>query len=388
MVRGGSSHPLRNADMSPCASERMVRAASLVLLLSASSIIPAPGQQYAVAGWLDTLSKTGLEDRGESNRVHFYAEVINARYKIRMARNAVAGDYYEYAVDDGTMRILHRVSGQTQPLSGAHTDKPGSARYPARVEERVIPPNDGTRAQFVWLTFASYPQLSRAPKQALLPIWSPEDPNTRRQPFLMETLVTLLPEPPGLPAQLVYLNDGVYRSYNPVTKKFDREPLPAPFDRGYTNAVYDVLATTNIAKWVLPSDFVFTVYCSPLGGRLYERLTVHGHVTSATADTPEHACLAPFDGVASVVDCRITGALASAGQAFRYDYASYAVTNNSWPTLTQLTPLRRGLETRIRVQASQALPVRRRARLVWGAVAAITAIFVGALIWRTRRQSS
>ena len=222
-----------------------------------------------------------------------------------------------------------------------------AVRYPSTIEQREVPPNDGSRAQFVWFALASASFFSHFTNSAMVPIWSPEDPATRRQPFEMLTFVDGLSGSPGLPGFASFVNDGFYRSYNPATRSVDVIALKPPYDRGYTNAFYRATDVNNSAGLALPARFIFMVYSTPLGvGEVpFERSVAEGVVHHAEPAPEEAAGPPAFQGVASVADYRISTSDS------RYPYAAYSITNGQWLNGTGVEALRVQIENQARAGA-------------------------------------
>jgi len=342
----------------------------------------AYGQVYSARGRIQVTTKLAANDAGKKETLGFYVEVVGQKYKIRMEESNRPDWYYEYAFDKHEMRTLHHVKRTPRDSSTN-----ASPVFPARIEEREIPANDGTRAQFIWLAMASSRFFAGRTNEQMLPIWSPEDPQIRRQPFSMLTFVETIRESPALPAKVSFINDGFYRSYNPVKKALDVEPLSPPYDKGYTNAIYQVLAVTNTSTQTLPAHFVFAVYSSPIGaGEVpFERVLIRG-VTSQVSDAaPEKAEIAGFDGLASVADYRIHGAVRRSGRVSEYKYAAYPVTNANWLNSTQLQATRSRVERRLEQKLAKAGNGNRK--VVLTAVFVLSLVPLAWIFWRSVCQS-
>jgi len=306
------------------------------------------GQEYSAWGRIERITKLEPTDVGRINAYDFYVEVVGGNYKIRISIPEEKSKYYEYAVADGVMRSLVHIPAKPIIVVDGMHETNRQVIFPAQVEGRVIPRPEGTLAEYVWFAFASHSFFSTLTNQdqVMVPIWSPEDPQIRRQPFTMKVLYELLASAPGLPSRVDFLNDGYYRSYNPVTKAIDVIPLASPFDKGYTNAVYRVLTVTNIAGYSLPGRFVFTVYSSPIGANeiSFERSVVWGKTEGVSDAAPEKADMRPFNGLASVVDYRLGGVVRLSGQSYPYKYCPYTVTNGLWPDSSQLPAIKERYE--------------------------------------------
>lgn len=346
--------------------------------------IAVQGSEYSAKGRIQVETRLATTDPAKTNYWDFYVEVIGDNYKVRIEDVKSRDRYYEYAFENDVMHILHHVVPERSPNTAADVQ----LMFPARIEEREIPPNDGTRAQFVWFALAAHGYLRNLTEDVMLPIWSPEDPKTRRQPFPIAVFPELLPEPPQLPARVSFVNDGFYRSYNPVTKELDVRKLAAPYDSGYTNAIYQVLSLTNTAKHTLPARFVFAVYSSPIrpGDVPFERVMVRGSVDEVTDDAPEKAQIARFDGQASVVDYRVRGSFQSVGQTSEYKFGAYPVTNAAWLNSNQLARVRSRIEKGIDLKHKNNQHANRRF-LIIGLLGSLSIPMVW-VFWRGLRQRS
>ncbi len=325
-------------------------------ILAAFATWPLSGQEYSVHGRLEVLVKSGAKDPGETNLFGFYVEVLGVRYKIRIWPSAEEAAYHEYSFIDGTMFTLHHLQRSQSLNSNGSIEKTSrnSSLYPAIVEYRELPPNDGSRAQFVWFAYASGRFFQNVSNSLMLPIWEPEDPTIRRQPFEIQTFCELSPLSPRLPSVVTFRNDGFYKSYNPVTKSLDVIPLAPPFDAGFTKALYRVTAFTNTPRNEIPVSFVFTVYATPIGPgqQLFERIVVYGLVTAASDGAPERASTPGFDGAASVGDFRVHGSVRAYGTDIVYQLGRYSITNGRWMGTDQVDRLRRDAESKLTMQLS------------------------------------
>ncbi|HEY1173312.1 MAG TPA: hypothetical protein VGH19_18225 [Verrucomicrobiae bacterium] len=73
-------------------------------------------------------------------------------------------------------------------------------------------------------------------------------------------------EPPHLPRSVIYFNDGVFRGTDKNGKAASKKETP-PYDLGYTNAIHQVLAVTNIAGLHFPVRFSFQTFRPQPGGK-------------------------------------------------------------------------------------------------------------------------
>jgi hypothetical protein len=326
---------------------RLVLASSwasvLVCFLSASCVQMVSAQDYSVEGRLEITARTFESDSGETSTFEFKADVSSNGYNIRVWREGDNSNYHEYAYADGTMHILHHLS-RVVDSSGAVrvVSSRDLTPYVGSSETRDIPPTDGSRAQFIWFAYASSQYLSSLPTNSMPPIWSPEDPTIRKQPFEIPVFWERSPRPPHLPWSAQFVSDGYYRSYNPSTKKLDVIPLASPYDRGFTNALYRVLETTNLNSIVLPTRFVFEIYSSPIFKTAvpFNRLVVKGNTTRVLMSGNSKTAPPQFKGVAQVTDYRQPRAESQNVRMDRSPYITYSITNGTWLDVEGMTKAR------------------------------------------------
>lgn len=319
-----------------------------ILVTISKSTFQAYGQEYYVEGKLEVIvkSKGGKEAQTENHK--FLVGARGDSYKIKIWRESNPTNYHEYAFIDGNLFTFHHLRAKeviSVDTVRSTTDK-DVVRYPAIVEKRNTVPTDGTRAQFVWFAYASSAYFKNLKNNLVLPIWSPEDPSIRRQPFDMFASYELFSKAPQLPIGVKFINDGFYRSYNPMTKNLDVIPLISPYNKGFTNAYYQVLEVTNYNSLKIPTSFIFVAYLAPLSSndKPYERIAARGIVTKLDGSMEKNDFLPQFVGEASVADFRIPGLNVSDGKIVENPYQAYPITNSSWLDETQLVSLRAQIE--------------------------------------------
>lgn len=265
---------------------------------------------YAVTGRLDVKIKRMTSDPGKDTSFQFTAEVQRPSYKIRAWTAGQDKVYWEYYFDGQKLHSLYHVTNSTSSDSS-----PGGSfaaqrtLYPLIIDEREIPPDDGTRAQFIWFALASGRYFEAMTNSFMPPIWNVEDPSIRRQPFDMRVSVERSDEKPRLPSFVAFINDGFYREFNLGAGKTKVIALQPPFDKGYTNAFYQTLEYTNIRPFVVPKKFIFVAYSQPLGTgvRPFDRWTINGIVETASSTTNHQLSLSALDGATSETDYTIKG---------------------------------------------------------------------------------
>ena len=250
----------------------------LYALIGSCACMPCWGQeeQITAKGQIAVSTRVGPNELARTNQLGFEVTIGNSAFRIRCEVPEAVTNYAEYVFDGTNMHILYHLEKTRRPGS----DTPELTHtFPAWIEQRQIPPNDGWRAQYIWLAYASHGLLPGITNSMLRPLWYPDDPALRSPPFEMPVYITLLTnEVFRLPQSVEFLNDGTYRSYNPATRKTDILALRFPYRSGFTNAIYRVLECTNFYGAVLPVRWVFTAYSTPLGKgeSPFERIVIEG----------------------------------------------------------------------------------------------------------------
>jgi hypothetical protein len=219
-------------------------------------------------------------------------------------------DRYEQVLVDDTTYCLYQYATNPKLHCG-------------EVNNRAFPRDDATGINYLWLAYASAGYLEPPAAKRLEPIWVLDDPNLFLDGFTQEAAWERFPG--GLPRSIVYLNDGKSRTFDGHQSRIER--WPAPFDRGFTNAVFLAGVSTNLGGLTVPLEFTFTRYgVLPLTGGTYD----FGPVTITTAkvfnitSAPSRYSPPSFAGVADVVDLR------SVTSNRRVPRAVYQMTNWVW----------------------------------------------------------
>jgi hypothetical protein len=358
----------------------------------------ARAQEYSLEGNLDIWVSAGSPaEQPQTGTYDFYVQTRGERYKIRMKEPGGSTNYYEYTLSDAGMYVLHHKRPTETFVGDTVTVRkvtPGDfAPYYASISTREIPPPEAWRPQFVWFAYLSARYFQNLSNSLALPIWSPEDPEMKRQPFEMFVYYRVSEAAPHLPTWVDFINDGFYRSYNSRLKMLDVIRLSPPYDRGFTNAFYRVLETTNCGHLVLPASFVFQVYSSPIniGSTPAPRLVVRGKTFRVSDSAPEEPDMLQFAGVASVADWRQHRSAIQDGTKVELPYVAYPVTNSRWLDATQLATLRARIESKVQTRL-----VMQRAMVAvpWWKITLIRCLLALSVVpllyfaWRTIKQTT
>jgi hypothetical protein len=306
---------------------------------------------FTADGQLEVSYRSRPNDPWSKKTWTFSADILKNRYRIRMFATSNTNDYYSYTFENGEMYTLYHLTNKVA-APGLKYVPTADSPDPGFIEHREIPPNDSPRCQFVWLALASNDFFERQTnRHTMLPIWIVEDPKTRTQPFEMQIYFERLNGKPRLPASVSFINDGVYRSYNPATGLSDIIPLKPPYDKGFTNALYQVISTKTSFGLELPEEFLFVAYSTPIGNATpFELLQVHGWIASVGQFKGEEFNLHAFKGNAQIYDYRVSAAVHVLESNRISPFIAYPVTNGAWLSEPAVARVRSDAELRMQKQ--------------------------------------
>jgi RNA polymerase sigma factor (sigma-70 family) len=131
------------------------------------------------------------------------------------------------------------------------------------------------QAGAIWLAYASghYFDVARSPRiQPAASLFVLYGRNVQPNSFaLQEAHWSRTDQSPGVPASVVYLDDGIAGIRNGVPVKW-----PSPLDLGFTNAAYQALEYTNAGSLTLPTRAVLNTFgpqLGPPGARVVPRVS-------------------------------------------------------------------------------------------------------------------
>jgi hypothetical protein len=134
-----------------------------------------------------------------------------------------------------------------------------------------------------------------------------------------------------LPRKVLYFADGNYHAVSTSGRPVNG-PLPKPFDKGFTNAIYEVLEFTNASGVFIPTKFIFTRY----GLRTQSNSTTLAIITETVAETTRieapgfnHDWKPALKGPHWIIDTRFQSPTGSV------NHFAYPVTNGAWKSIEE-----------------------------------------------------
>ena len=176
---------------------------------------------------------------------------------------------------------------------------PGPVPWESR--EKTLP--------FLWLAFGSGPYFANLKTNMVVPFYHQWAQRWGFRGYQQEARWRLAETVPRLPLVVSYINPGqkLERPYtNGVyAKTLVFVPYSPPYDKGFTNGHYVVLASTNIGGLTLPTEFKFEEYDLAGSGAGRPIRTVHGKVHSLASYCPKKDLKFKFPGNVTVIDERV-----------------------------------------------------------------------------------
>jgi hypothetical protein len=217
----------------------------LKLLIAATGITielarAAVAFEYEVEGKLENEGYLALGKVVKDATTYFTVSVKDCRWLIQFSADLskVAGGYKQVAFD-----------GQNLYYFGVRRDSGKNAIWGGAVSRDTVPYSAAIpRAPIIWLAFASSCYLDAHPKKLLPPYSSAM---VRAE---ISAQVVRCSGGARLPRSIVFMDDGFDRTYGKPKVR------PAPYDKGFTNAIFTALGFTKVAATEVPREFSLVVF--------------------------------------------------------------------------------------------------------------------------------
>ena len=132
-------------------------------------------------------------------------------------------------------------------------------KYASVVETEDVPGDDASGISFIWLAYCSACYLNSVTSNKFKPIWLLDDLTLRKEGYTMKGF--LKKADGGLPDEMIYFHDGL--TYGRTKEGRTTRRAPPPFQDGFTNAIYQMLESTNFGPWRIPLKFEFVRFGVP-----------------------------------------------------------------------------------------------------------------------------
>ena len=271
------------------------------------------------------------------------------------------------------------------PRPAGHRSTQKLILYPGPVpwdcREKVLP--------FLWLAYGSRPYFESLKTNMVNPFYHQWAGRWGYAGYQQEGRWKLADTVPRLPLAMTYLNPGL-QWIRPVengvlTTNFVFVPYSAPYNKGFTNGHYQVLATTNVGGLVLPTEFQFDEFHPAGGGKIEAFRTVRGKVHSLSSYCPKKSLKFEFPGELTVTDERVR-VNPDRSRSYGYRSSRWLTTNEAFARMEGM--MGPGPPTKQVKPASAA--AKPKPRPWWQGPVAVGALLVpgGVVWWRLRRAKA
>ena len=238
--------------------------------------------------------------------------------------DVIAEDMWEYSImgSDSLADHYHfyRRSGYWRPAP-ASTDPGRPAAPPSQGGQSVtqmitlyagpVPWESNEKVlPYLWLAFGSGPYFASLKTNMVKPFYHSSSSRWYfHLGYQQEAKWRLADTLPRLPMEVTYLNPGTKlereRVNGVTTTNLVSVPYSPPYDKGFMNAQYRVMAQTNIGGLTLPTEFQFAEYSPAGNGSVDAVRTVRGRVHKLFSYCPKKKLELEFPPGITVRDERI-----------------------------------------------------------------------------------
>ena len=238
-------------------------------------------------------------------------------------------DYYEYYSQGSNSTLLVRYADDLMVTNITTTsggvEKTVTLKKPQRPSNQAtvfvrpdpLPPYGFEHLTAVWLAFGSRSHFPATGQGAVDPVVFVEK-GFRESQLKTESQWTVEARPPGLLKFTVEFSDG--KTYEPGGKA-NPKPMPAPYDTGFTNAIFRTLEWTNMMGLRLPRKFELVKFQPDLSSKTEKKLNIAyrmlGEAHSYIIGKLRTNLVSVFPKRSNVIDYRFPDA------GSRTDYSTY-----------------------------------------------------------------
>jgi hypothetical protein len=368
-------------------------AAQALLRINGASVQGAGSQPspkgFLAEGVYSTVLYGTTGDVQKSISGSFLVRVEGTKWKIRTTRSDEILDYFEAGSDD--MQQIYLLGSHTNCTALAVAERKDSQgvreleKAFGRVQLGSVPHfNDAEAICILWLAYASSSYFSSRTNNHIEPVYWFGGQSFFDQKITLPGEWVLEKDSPYLPIRVVYFNDGFTRGLNGSGAP-QVVPNQAPWQNGYTNAVYYVERSSEVGQRRIPSSFTLDIFRPKPTGKSSTDLLLSRAFEFTLTNTP------PWDGIENFIPS-IPGRtylkdrrFAHSGIAVDLGY----VVSNRWPTMSDVKNdrtlgslvLAAGQEQKL----SGAYITKRKRRVVVVLMVMSTLVFVSVLVTNTRK---
>ncbi|MGV3755379.1 MAG: hypothetical protein ACO1QS_08370 [Verrucomicrobiota bacterium] len=209
---------------------------------------------------------------------------------------------------------------------------PAVATYTAIVTSGPVPRDDQSMVGYLWFAFGSSSFFSEKKAGLFEPVWQMGDPLLNDSGYKLPAFWELREGTPKVPAKMTYISDGFARFMG--NGRMQLRPVQAPYDKGYTNAVFfgEGNLTQNGISFPVTSVFRNYYVADPSKdgepARLLVRTEIKAEISEMKRKVSLESMLPQFKGQFNIQDRR--------ARLLNPDVPTviYSITNGNWPSLS------------------------------------------------------
>jgi hypothetical protein len=283
--------------VSVCELRSIILAIYAVILGSSVSSFSA---EYAASGRLTYIAYSTKGDEIVKWERLFAVQVTDCSWRIisqnpRSEEEAPGFLQWEHGGDGKDTFNLQRYDGVPRKMEMATRDPSGGSLKRISIGTNYgtgyvfpgpVPFVDASWVPPIWLAYASHCYLADSSNALIKPIWEFDDPDLRFTDFRVKAQWSTVDSEIALPTSVVYFNAGKYH-VKQGTKHVSIAAAP-PYDKGWTNAIYQVLARTNFSGLSVPLKAEFLRLAPKPGGHSAKELVVIQRTVIETLSVTNH----------------------------------------------------------------------------------------------------
>ena len=254
---------------------------------------------------------------GEEKKRDFAVSVDNCRWVINTTNRDASGKVTAWWAVSSTNE--GEVVTATYYPAGHVTAIVESNSFPTACEDSV--------SHYLWLMFASECFLAGVTDDMLPPVFDPVLTVLFDKDLRYKAIYDLVQAPLKLPREIIFLNDGNVRTWDPQARKTVLHKYSHPYDKGFTNAVFTISGLTNVGEALLPTGFSFLEFAPGANPDAPDiKRSILARVTKAEWNTLPVSSLPPLTKRAVVQDRRLIQEKAPGAPV------TYGIQDKQWKT--------------------------------------------------------
>jgi hypothetical protein len=271
-------------------------------------------QQFEISGTVGfTQFKPDTGEKISYTTADFRISVRDGNWFVRIKVNAEGAYDYQEASYDSTN--LYYVGSMEQILKNKRAEGIAVGQNIATgwiYKRPILHTTFAHEVGIIWLAYASayyFQALTNDMAEPVISIGVSSGVYNEQHDYKQRVEWSTFEGKLNLPRKAVYFEDGVRRPLQPLLSRTKTElHYPSPYDRGYTNAIFRVLQTTNLEGFTVPVVAELETFVPLSGGRKATDLAKINHYYLIGTNFAPRGAMAGMQpklpGVTAVSDAR------------------------------------------------------------------------------------